>query len=110
MIEKIFCPLAAITIEALSLQDLADLGWASPRSSGLSVVGKGELVCLSGREAFGEAVTSYTWSFTSVPPGSQATLDSVNTAIRPLADRSVDYKGNPGDSLFSFCPLQEHNR
>ncbi|MDZ7374858.1 MAG: T9SS type A sorting domain-containing protein, partial [candidate division KSB1 bacterium] len=47
--------------------------------TGLRVVGKGELVYLSGRELTGKPVTSYSWSFLSVPAGSAATLDSVNT-------------------------------
>jgi hypothetical protein len=70
---------AVIVIEAWSPQEIKDLGWTSPHSSGLKVVGKGELVYLFGKEASGETVTAFAWSLTSVPTGSQATLDSTTT-------------------------------
>ncbi len=72
-------PRAKIVVEGLSPQQLEELGWTTPPSSGLRVVGKGQLVYLSGHEVSGEQVTSYTWSLASVPQGSAAALDSVNT-------------------------------
>ncbi len=71
-------PTAVITVEALSPQELHDLGWTSHPSTGLSVVGVGELVYLSGADADGEDVTVYDWSLTG-PAGSTATLDSAGT-------------------------------
>ncbi len=41
-------PEAVITIEAWSPQDIHDLGWTTSPSSGLDVVGVGELVYLLG--------------------------------------------------------------
>ena len=74
-------PSAVIRVEAFSPQEIHDLGWTSPPSNGLKVVGKGELVYLSGHEAGGEAVNSYTWSLESVPEGSNAVLDSTDKAM-----------------------------
>ena len=42
---------AKIKVEALSPFDIDTLGWTSPTSSGLKVVGKGETVYMSGWEA-----------------------------------------------------------
>ena len=74
-------PVAIIKVEAMSPQELHDLGWVSPPSTGLKVVGKGELVYLSGHEAGGEEITGYAWAFSSLPNGSNATLDSTTTAM-----------------------------
>ncbi len=74
-------PVAVIKVEAFSPQELHDLGWVSPPSTGLKVVGRGELVYLSGHEAGGEEITSYLWAFASLPDGSNAVLDSTTTAL-----------------------------
>ncbi len=71
-------PEAVITVEAVSPQEIHDLGWTTHPSNGLRVVGVGELVYVSGADADGEAVTSYAWSLVG-PMGSTATLDSVGT-------------------------------
>jgi hypothetical protein len=73
-------PSAVITVEALSPGELAEMGWTTTPSSGLKTVGQGELVYLSGKEANGEEVTSYTWSIENMPLSAAATLDSTNTA------------------------------
>jgi len=75
-------PEATIVVEAISRQDITNNGWTTPPyypSSGLTNVGKGELVYLSGKDAGSEEVTSYTWSITSQPPGSAVALDSTDT-------------------------------
>lgn len=72
-------PDAVIVIEAWSPQELADLGWTSPRSTGLDVVGVGETVYLLATEAGGEEVTAASWVLASQPGGSSATLDSTST-------------------------------
>nr|NIR48610.1 hypothetical protein [candidate division KSB1 bacterium]NIR69332.1 hypothetical protein [candidate division KSB1 bacterium]NIS24150.1 hypothetical protein [candidate division KSB1 bacterium]NIT71065.1 hypothetical protein [candidate division KSB1 bacterium]NIU24769.1 hypothetical protein [candidate division KSB1 bacterium] len=77
-------PEAEITVEAISPQDITNNGWSTPPyypSSGLTNVGKGELVYLTGRDASGEEVTSYSWTLTSLPTGSAVTLDSTNTRM-----------------------------
>jgi hypothetical protein len=71
---------AVITVEAISPQEIHDWGWSTPPSTGLKVVGKGELVYLSGKAATSATVTGYDWSFGQLPVGSAATLDSTNTA------------------------------
>ncbi|MBT8401661.1 MAG: T9SS type A sorting domain-containing protein [Rhodothermia bacterium] len=84
-------PTAVITIEALSPQELDDLGWTTAPSTGLDVVGVEELVYLSGTDGDGEEVTAFSWSLTG-PAGSAATLDSTTTpwtTFRP--DISGDY-------------------
>jgi hypothetical protein len=78
-------PKAIITIEALSPQEISKLGWTSHPSTGLKVIGKGELVYLSGKESAGEAVTVYAWSLTTLPTGSQAKLDSTDKAWTTFA-------------------------
>ena len=72
-----FSQVADITIEGMSPTELSDLGWTSPKSTGLSVVGVGELVYLSGREDTGATVTAYSWSITDQP--GEAVLDSTDT-------------------------------
>lgn len=79
-------PKAIIVIEGYSPQEIHDLGWTSPRSTGLSVVGVGQLVYLIGRDSLNAAVTSYAWSLTAKPAGSTATLDSTDkkqTTFKP---------------------------
>ncbi len=73
-------PKAVITVQGLSAYELEERGMTSPPSAGLKVVGKGELVYLSGADDAGAAITSYLWSFASLPPGSVAILDSTTTA------------------------------
>lgn len=68
-----------IIVQGLSHGDLEELGWESSPSTGLTTVGKGELVYLSGRDLAGEAVTAYEWSLTTVPTGDATTLDSTDT-------------------------------
>jgi hypothetical protein len=87
-------PEAEITVEALSHFELEELGWTTAPSTGLKVVGVGELVYLSGSDAEGEDVTSYVWSITPAPT-STATLDSAGTmwnTFRP--DVQGDYTVN----------------
>lgn len=76
-------PQAVITIVAWSPQELHDLGMTTHPSTGLDVVGMGELVYLSASVADPDTdtviVTGYTWSLTSLPAGSAATLDSTTT-------------------------------
>lgn len=77
-------PTAVIKIEGYSIQEITNLGWTSPRSTGLSVVGTGQLVYLKGSANTG-TVTTYAWSLTP-PAGSTATLDSTNklqTTFKP---------------------------
>lgn len=79
-------PTAIIKIEGYSPQEIHDLGWTSPRSTGLPVVGVGQVVYLLGRDSLNAAVTSYAWSFTARPAGSTAALDSTNkrqTTFKP---------------------------
>jgi hypothetical protein len=73
-------PTAVITVEALSPQEIHNMGWNSRPSTGLKTVGMEELVYLSGSESSDSMITSYSWSFASVPTGSNLTaLDSTNT-------------------------------
>ncbi|RMD91866.1 MAG: T9SS C-terminal target domain-containing protein [Calditrichaeota bacterium] len=72
-------PQAVIVVEAWSPKELHDAGRDTHPSQGLTTVGKGELVYLLGKEATGQEVTAYQWSLVSVPEGSAAVLDSVNT-------------------------------
>jgi hypothetical protein len=79
-------PTAIIKIEGYSPQELHDLKWTSPRSTGLSNVGVNQLVYLVGRDSLNAAVTSYAWSLTAKPTGSTAVLDSTNkkqTTFKP---------------------------
>jgi hypothetical protein len=79
-------PTAIIKIEGYSLQELHDMGWTSPRSTGLSNVGVNQLVYLVGRDSLNAAVTTYAWSLTAKPTGSTAVLDSANkkqTTFKP---------------------------
>jgi hypothetical protein len=74
-----------IKIEGYSPQEIHDMGWASPRSTGLSVVGVGQVVYLIGRDSLNAAVTNYAWTLTA-PSGSSAVLDSANkkqTTFKP---------------------------
>jgi len=71
-------PIAQIEIEALSRQQISDLGRNSHRSSGLSVVGVGELTYLSGHDEAGGEITAYSWSVEG-PEGSSVSLDSTAT-------------------------------
>jgi hypothetical protein len=72
-------PTASIKIEGYSPQEIHDLGWVSPRSTGLSNVGIGQVVYLVGSEAGGETVTAFAWTLASKPDGSTAVLDSSDT-------------------------------
>ncbi|NOY79224.1 MAG: T9SS type A sorting domain-containing protein [Calditrichaeota bacterium] len=72
-------PKAQIRIESLSPIQLAERNWTTSPSSGLSNVGKGELIYLSGHNLSSEPVVAFSWSFQSLPAGSNATLDSTNT-------------------------------
>jgi hypothetical protein len=72
-------PTAVIKVVAISHQDLHDLGWLTRPSTGLKVVGQGELMYLVGANADTEAVTSYLWSVESAPPGSVKDVDSTDT-------------------------------
>jgi len=78
-------PVAEIEVEALSRQQISDMGLNTHRSSGLSVVGVGELTYLSGHDEEGGEVTAYAWSIEG-PPGSSVALDSTDkmwTTFRP---------------------------
>lgn len=71
-------PKAQIIIESLSPIQLEELNWTTSPSSGLSDVGKGELVYLSGHNMSSDPVTAYNWSLQSAR-GSNAVLDSTDT-------------------------------
>ncbi|MFQ5772140.1 MAG: multiheme c-type cytochrome, partial [bacterium] len=75
---------AVIKVVPVSHQTLADgeidtTKYHSP-STGLKVVGLGELVYLKGMDAEGQAVTTYTWTLTG-PAGSAATLDATDAEM-----------------------------
>lgn len=75
-------PTATIKVEGYSPQEIHDLGWTSPRSTGLSVVGVGQVVYLLGNAE----ATTWAWTLKSKPAGSAATLDSTNkrqTTFKP---------------------------
>lgn len=72
-------PVAQIVVEDWSPWELQLAGRTTPPSTGLSVVGNGELVYLLGKEAGDSTVTSYTWTLVSQPTGSTVDLDSSNT-------------------------------
>lgn len=77
---------ASIKIEGYSPQEIHDLGWASPRSTGLANVGVGQVVYLIGRDSLNAAVTTYAWTLSARPAGSTAALDSTNkkqTTFKP---------------------------
>jgi hypothetical protein len=79
-------PTAIIKIEGYSPQEIHDMGWTSPRSTGLSNVGRGQVVYLVGRDSLNAAVTTYAWTLTAKPSGSTAALDSADkkqTTFKP---------------------------
>ena len=79
-------PTAIIKIEGYSPQEIRDLKLTSPRSTGLSNVGLGQLVYILGRDSLNATVTSFVWSLTTKPAGSTAALDSSNkkqTTFKP---------------------------
>ncbi|HUF08980.1 MAG TPA: T9SS type A sorting domain-containing protein [Rhodothermales bacterium] len=79
-------PVAQIEVVAWSPDELHHAGLSTHPSTGLSVVGVGELTYLRGHETAGEEVTSYAWTLSSRPNGSSAALDSTNlqgTTFRP---------------------------
>ncbi|MDZ7292130.1 MAG: T9SS type A sorting domain-containing protein [candidate division KSB1 bacterium] len=81
-----FAQTAMIKIEGYSPQEIHNLGWTSPRSTGLSVVGVNQLVYLIGRDSLNAVVTSYAWTLTTKPAGSVAVLDSADkkqTTFKP---------------------------
>lgn len=85
-------PEAVIVVEAISPQEISDNGWTTPPyypSSGLTNVGKGELVYLIGMEAGGEDVTSFAWSISLKPTGSLATVDSTDTRMTTFTPDSI---------------------
>ncbi len=71
-------PVAKIKIEGYSPQEVHDQGLSLPRSTGLAVVGVGQLVYLVGRDSLSATVNSYTWTLSAKPTGSTAVLDSTN--------------------------------
>ncbi len=91
----------AIKVEAMSIHRLNTMRLPNPNdwdnvSSGLTKVGTGTMVWLSGWDITGDSTykagTSYLWSMTSRPAGSTATLDSTMkqwTSFRP--DKEGDY-------------------
>ncbi len=74
-------PDVQVRVEAVSPQEIDELGWTTRASNGLRVVGVGELVYLVGLEETDTlTVTGYEWSVAVVPTGSGLTaLDSVGT-------------------------------
>ena len=85
-------PQAVIEVEAWSPQQLHDLHMDIYPSSGLPLVGVGQLVYLKGSEAEGEAVVSFEWKVTS-PGGfdvSIADQGGERMTFRP------DAEGRPG--------------
>ncbi|MBD3377284.1 T9SS type A sorting domain-containing protein [candidate division KSB1 bacterium] len=78
-------PVAVVKVEAQSPQELHNMHMegATP-STGLNVVGNGELVYLVAMEAGGAEVTAYSWSISEAPDGSQATLDSTDTHMTTM--------------------------
>jgi hypothetical protein len=75
-------PTAVIKIEGYSPQELHDMGWTSPRSTGLSNVGVNQLVYLVGNKT----ATTWKWTLTAKPAGSNAALDSTDkyqTTFKP---------------------------
>jgi hypothetical protein len=72
-------PTAVIKIDAVSTTEIEELALTTETSSGLPVVGTGELVYLIGAEAAGEIPDAYAWSFDSTPAGSQAVFSDATT-------------------------------
>lgn len=72
-------PTASVKVQGYSPQEIHDLGWPGPKSSGLSNVGIGQVVYLVGSDEGGAEVTTYAWSIASAPTGSNAALDSSDT-------------------------------
>jgi hypothetical protein len=82
-------PVVKIKIEGYSPQEIHDLGYTSPRSTGLKVVGVGQVVYLVGRDSLNATVNTYAWTLTGKPAGSIAVLDSTNqrqTTFKPDAE------------------------
>ncbi len=80
-------PAATIDVEHWSPWELEVAGRTTPPSTGLKVVGNGELVYLMG--SGDEEVTAYTWSITSQPTGSTVVLDSTDKARTTFRPDSV---------------------
>lgn len=78
-------PIARPKIKGYSPQEITNLKWTSPRSTGLSNVGIGQLVYVV--DSLGNvAGTTFSWSLTARPAGSNAVLDSTNkwqTTFKP---------------------------
>ncbi|MGA7304333.1 MAG: T9SS type A sorting domain-containing protein [Rhodothermales bacterium] len=72
-------PVAKIEVEALSPDQIEEEGLTVHTTSGLPVVGVGELTFLRGVDEEGEEVMSYAWTISSRPETSTAALDSSNT-------------------------------
>jgi len=97
----LFAQKAAIKVEAMSIHRLHEMKLPNPNdwdnvSTGLTTVGIGTRVWLSGWDVSGDSTykagTGYAWSFTSRPTGSTAAFDSTNkqwTTFKP--DRAGDY-------------------
>ena len=81
---QLYAQTAVIKVVAVTPRDIAtgviDTAKYKATSSGLKVVGKGELVYLMGSEAGGEEVTNYAWTLTK-PTGSAAGLDITDPAF-----------------------------
>ena len=69
-------PEAVVKVEGNSHQEIHDRHWTTPPSTGLDVVGLGDMVYLSGAEASGEEVLLADWTLVG-PAGSSATLTAV---------------------------------
>lgn len=65
-------PAARITIVGMSPRDLADRGWTTQPSTGLDVVGKGQIVYLQGSNGGTEAVTAFEWAIAGPDGGAVA--------------------------------------
>ena len=78
---RTLAPDVQVRIEAVSPQEIHEMGWTTHPSNGLRVVGVGELVYLVGSEATDTlTITSYDWSVGQVPAGSGlVALDSAGT-------------------------------
>lgn len=69
---------AKIVIEAMSPHKLGQKGWVSNTSTGLHVVPKGTVVYMSAKDLLGGTILTVQWVMTMRPPGSTATLDSLD--------------------------------
>jgi hypothetical protein len=78
-------PTARPKIKGYSPEEITNLKWTSPRSTGLSNVGIGQLIYVV--DSLGNvAGTTFSWSLTARPTGSNAVLDSANkwqTTFKP---------------------------